>query len=219
MRDANAMNICVVCGVSFQPNLFTPKQKTCGVNCRAEYIKAHDRKRNRLPERKQMTRAATRVYHQAHRQEMIERNRLYRLANPEKVAIYKKWYKETHHEEDLARARAYNKSHKVEHRLWQLTHPENMKNQWINQNARRRMKTRLVGLKISYVRIKERDRMICGICHKRVNPSDLHFDHIIPLACDGEHAEHNIQVTHSRCNTRKGVGRLPSQIRLQMEVN
>ena len=68
--------------------------------------------------------------------------------------------------------------------------------------------------KVDYKAIIVRDKMICGICHKRVVRQDLAFDHIIPLTCGGSHTEDNIQVTHRSCNSAKGRGRLPSQTRL-----
>jgi len=47
--------------------------------------------------------------------------------------------------------------------------------------------------------------MICHICRKKVRLSQLHFDHVIPLAKGGEHSERNIAVSHGRCNQRKSA--------------
>jgi len=67
---------------------------------------------------------------------------------------------------------------------------------------------------ISLESIKLRDKMICGICHRKVREKELAFDHIIPLSRGGAHAEWNLQVSHRSCNAHKHVGTLPSQIRL-----
>ena|SRR5438445_2833522 len=44
----------------------------------------------------------------------------------------------------------------------------------------------------------------CHICGGVVAPSDVHFDHVIPLSRSGPHSEDNIKVAHSVCNLRKG---------------
>lgn len=71
-------------------------------------------------------------------------------------------------------------------------------------NARRRAQQlgSTVG-RISYERIKRRDRMTCHICKKPVVKAELEFDHVIPLAKGGAHVESNIAVSHRRCNRIK----------------
>lgn len=58
--------------------------------------------------------------------------------------------------------------------------------------------------RINYERIKARDRMVCHLCRLVVEPSDLHFDHVIPLARGGDHTEANLAVSHRWCNLKKG---------------
>jgi hypothetical protein len=50
-----------------------------------------------------------------------------------------------------------------------------------------------------------RDEGLCGICGRPVDPQDWHLDHAIPLAAGGEHSYANVQVSHPRCNRRKGT--------------
>lgn len=59
-----------------------------------------------------------------------------------------------------------------------------------------------------------RDRSRCGICGKKVSPQEMSIDHIIPLSAGGTHAAINLQVAHKRCNSRRGAGRIPAQMRL-----
>lgn len=59
------------------------------------------------------------------------------------------------------------------------------------------------GERVDYIEIMLRDRMRCHICRGGVMRSELHFDHVIPLAKDGAHAAHNIAVAHKSCNLRK----------------
>mgnify|MGYP001584484191 CR=1 FL=1 len=158
-----------------------------------------------------------------------DRNKRYYAKHPEKLDAQREWRglhleknKETakryylaHIEEIRALGRAYRASHKEERlayqRAWRKLSPE----KWAAKRARRRaLKLQLTAGTIDYKAIMERDKMICGICHKRVAKKDLSFDHIVPLSCGGAHTEGNIQVAHRRCNSAKRDGRLPSQMRL-----
>lgn len=52
--------------------------------------------------------------------------------------------------------------------------------------------------------------MTCHICDGPIQSrSDLHFDHVIPLAKGGPHSADNIRPSHARCNLRKGVRLIP----------
>lgn len=70
------------------------------------------------------------------------------------------------------------------------------------QRYRARLKGATVGA-VDFDRIIERDRAVCHLCHKAVKPSELGFDHVVPLSRGGEHSERNIAVCHRRCNSRK----------------
>lgn len=59
--------------------------------------------------------------------------------------------------------------------------------------------------RISFERIKTRDKMVCHLCRKRVSLKVLEFDHVIPLAAGGSHTEDNIAVSHRRCNRSKSA--------------
>lgn len=58
---------------------------------------------------------------------------------------------------------------------------------------------------VDFAAILERDGHVCHICSREVEPSDIHFDHVIPLARGGAHSMENIRVAHSLCNLRKGT--------------
>lgn len=62
----------------------------------------------------------------------------------------------------------------------------------------------------SAIEVYERDRWICGICHKKVNRRLKHpdkrsasLDHIVSLADGGSHTKENSQLAHWICNSRK----------------
>ncbi len=60
-------------------------------------------------------------------------------------------------------------------------------------------------VRVNFDRIVLRDKMRCHICRRKVQPKDLHFDHVIPLAKGGTHTESNIAVSHKRCNLSKNA--------------
>ncbi len=50
----------------------------------------------------------------------------------------------------------------------------------------------------------KKDRGICGLCKKWVQPKKASMDHIQPLSKGGAHIWSNMQITHLRCNLVKG---------------
>jgi HNH endonuclease len=48
-----------------------------------------------------------------------------------------------------------------------------------------------------------RDQMVCQICHKKVQPEDLHLDHFEPVVAGGTNDADNLRVTHARCNLHR----------------
>lgn len=85
-------------------------------------------------------------------------------------------------------------------RLYDQRHPEKRRERVMRRNARKRRAT--IGT-VSYQAIWIRDQGMCHLCGLPVQHADCHFDHIIPLAKGGAHAEFNIAVAHSWCNQQK----------------
>jgi len=50
-----------------------------------------------------------------------------------------------------------------------------------------------------------RDNFICYLCGLLVAKDDIHLDHLIPVSLGGSNDEHNLAVTHSKCNKSRGV--------------
>jgi len=71
---------------------------------------------------------------------------------------------------------------------------------------------------VSFKAIKKCDHMICHICGKKIAEEDLSFDHLIPIAHGGPHAEWNLAVAHLECNQKRGPGRIPAQLRLPVAI-
>lgn len=53
--------------------------------------------------------------------------------------------------------------------------------------------------------VLERDGMECQLCGGEVEEGDVHLDHIVPYSHGGPDTVANLQVSHSRCNMRKGA--------------
>ncbi len=51
----------------------------------------------------------------------------------------------------------------------------------------------------------ERDGLRCHLCGGDVPRSDIHVDHVVPLARGGRSTLDNLSVAHSRCNLVKGA--------------
>jgi 5-methylcytosine-specific restriction endonuclease McrA len=123
-------------------------------------------------------------------------------------------------EVDREHARLWARQHREEARVrarkWAADHPERvLENRrryrkerpdvWRKNNAirRARKKGAKVVEAVDFETILTRDKSICWICGKQVNPEELSFDHVIPLSKGGEHSTRNIRVTHLFCNYSK----------------
>lgn len=155
-------------------------------------------------------------YH-ANPDERNAQNKAWREANPERVKEKNAaWYRANADKEaakyleqrDKLRAyyrerRAANPGSEREYqRLWRQRNPEKwaLKNR---ENSRRRQTGRTAS-RVAYATVLERDGMVCHICQDSIaDLSDLHFDHVIPLARGGAHHADNIKPAHALCNLRK----------------
>jgi len=147
---------------------------------------------------KEQGRVHARAYRVAHKEEIAA----YLAIHREKIAIrqraYDAIYYTTHREEHRAQASAWTKAHPQQNAEWSRRH-----------DALKRGAT--IGL-IDLGAIKIRDRMRCAICGKRVKEKDLSFDHSWPLSLGGPHSQENQRVSHRRCNSKRGTGRIPVQM-------
>lgn len=111
--------------------------------------------------------------------------------DPKAIKTYMRAYIEANRDRHNAKSVAWSKANRP-------------KKTAASQRWRARLKTAMVGV-VDFEVIKARDRMRCHICKRKVRESEIHFDHVIPLARGGEHSQQNIAVTHGRCNVRKGA--------------
>ena len=136
-------------------------------------------------------------------------------------AIRRHVYYETHREEEKAQATAWTAANRDQFNAAARTRyeadPEPFKGRSaayrkanphvINeQSARRRARKRAAFVTpVSVAEIYERDKGRCGICGDFVGLDNISLDHVIPLARGGTHEPCNIQLSHLRCNLKKGA--------------
>lgn len=93
---------------------------------------------------------------------------------------------------------------------WRLKHPDSLRD---SQHRRRALKKKTKTEKFSSFDIFDRDRWVCGLCHKKVDrllkwpdPMSASLDHIVPLSKGGTHTRDNVQIAHLICNEKAHTG-------------
>jgi 5-methylcytosine-specific restriction endonuclease McrA len=122
-----------------------------------------------------------------------ERKRLYRATRPEVMREASRRWVARHPEAQREMDRRYRQSPRGR-----------VKNR--EKGARRRALMRAAFVEIvDYAVVLMEHGMFCHICSMViVDTSDLHFDHVIPLAAGGMHEAANIRPAHAVCNLKKG---------------
>lgn len=190
-----------------------------------DIILERQRLRNAIfPERRRAQRIR---YRAAHREELLIRDARYRVEHSEQIRMYQAQYRATHREELRTRKAEYHIANRERIcnyvRYYVMTHQEQVRasrirrRDAINAKTMRRRARKLnapVVERVNRQDIIKRDRGICHICKKRVAPKDMSLDHLVPLVHGGEHTARNLAVAHKVCNSKRGAGRLPAQLRL-----
>lgn len=166
---------------------------------------------------KEAERARRKAYYEAYKEEGKAYSKTWRLAHKEEQKTYDQRYCKAHREEKRAYDQTYRQAHREEKKAYQKAWRQTHKGQRNASKMLRRARQKGIATeRIDFELVKRRDRMQCGICGKRVKPENLSFDHIIPLSKGGPHANWNLQVAHYRCNSARGPGRSPGQLRLAL---
>jgi 5-methylcytosine-specific restriction endonuclease McrA len=131
-------------------------------------------------------------------------NKRYAAKHKVYIIIKDARYRKTHKQEILVRKRAWSKK---DHQL----HPEKKRRK--RTLRRTRLKETIVE-PISLEVLAERDHWTCHICKRKVTRKNWSHDHLIPIAVGGNTTYLNVALCHQRCNSKRGVGRLPAQLRL-----
>lgn len=180
-------------------------------------------------------RETTRLWNLLHPEKQREYRRRYRERNPHPERSYTPEQLEARREKERLRAlnrtdeqraarreserlrgdtrtEAQRAAKRETDRLWRQAHPEKAQEK---RERRRALKKGAAEIEIvSRAAIIARDKAICHICQRKVAKKDMTLDHLIPLSKGGPHTSRNLAVAHRSCNSRRGAGRLPAQLRL-----
>jgi 5-methylcytosine-specific restriction endonuclease McrA len=152
----------------------------------------------------------TSEYHRKHYQRYPEKYKgkpSPHARNPERALIYTQKWRERNREQHMRTLnnwRERNRERVNGHaRAWRRRNPMKARSQGAKKRAMRR-----AAMKGNYVDLQavwERDQGICYLCGKAIDPTNCHFDHVVPIIKGGSHSEENIRATHARCNLKKGA--------------
>jgi len=186
-----------------------------------EFAKDKSRLDGLQPRCRQCQAILSTVWREANRESLREKSIEYRLANPEKRKASVLAYDMANREKNNARQAIYRaadpEKQKRRHATYRAANPEKQTarvarwraaNPDISREALMRYRTRKQSAYVSPVvlsEIYERDKGCCQICGKPVALNKVSLDHIIPLFLGGTHEPTNVQISHGRCNSSKGI--------------
>jgi 5-methylcytosine-specific restriction endonuclease McrA len=222
-----AEKVCTVCGLPKPRAEFSkdaqkkdglrPNCKACHRASRAEYdanyrLEHHDRvlqaqakhreqNRDRISARARAERltngehrrAVERKSHEKHREQKHAYEARRRAENPERERARLATFRKANREQLRQRRREVYRQNIEHYRLKR------------RQEAMLRQARKLAASVevVDYRAIWERDQGICYLCGGVIGPSDVHYDHVVPLSKGGAHSMANIRATHSLCNLSK----------------
>jgi 5-methylcytosine-specific restriction endonuclease McrA len=138
--------------------------------------------------------ASAAAYDAAHREEISARKAAWYVDHREEIAAQQAAYYAANREERTASSAAY-----------QAANPEKRRGYKATRRARKLGNS--IGLPLpDYKAILDKFGMLCHICTLPIElMTDLHMDHVIPLAKGGPHSADNLRPSHSVCNLKKGT--------------
>jgi 5-methylcytosine-specific restriction endonuclease McrA len=197
------------------------------------YCKACHATAEARPERVAKRKAYKSAYHMQHAAAINARTLQWQKDNPEKANAKNRRSKAKHKETILAKEAVYREKYRdacnarrrksrskkplyyaKKGQEWRQAHP--------NKLAEYAHKRRALLNSIPFIEevdieiLFQRDKGICGICHKKVRSlAEASRDHIIPVTVAGsEHSYRNMVLAHKSCNSEKGNRTVTQQMRL-----
>ena len=183
-------------------------------DCRREY------NRQWAAENPEKRKEQDKIYRERHPEKINKKSAKWAKENPEEVKkIQKKWRENNKEAEKIRKKKWVQENPELnaqQTERWRQRYPERVaevnkrtyeknKIKFFERNMRRKaMQLEAQVGTVNYKEILSRDNYICHICGGVIQPNDVHFDHVIPLARGGPHSMDNIKVAHSFCNLSKG---------------
>lgn len=156
------------------------------------------------------------------RDQIVKESREYRKNNPEKVRQsqrsydarnrdtvreYRRAYREKNLEDDIRRNQQNYRNNIEERKRYTSEYKKANPDKRAYYQAKRRARKQgqsITGKPIKRADIIKRDNATCYICRNGpLKNSEIHLDHVIPLARGGSHTSDNIRVACVTCNCKK----------------
>lgn len=169
-----------------------------------------DRKRKRWavdPDWKAKALVHNAAWRERHREEHLARRRADYVRNTARYRADARGYWWRHHDRVLAKQRGNASGRYQRYKVIYVR---------VAMARRARLKGALHIERVDRHAIYRRDGGVCHICRKVVSVAAFTLDHLVPLACGGEHASFNLAVAHRSCNRKKWHHRVPVQVPLPL---
>lgn len=149
----------------------------------------------------EVSRAVHRAFNAAHRDRSRASSKSWRERNPEKAALQRRnWSQRNPDKMALKRRR------------WRRRNPDKVTLQKLRRERLEKSAFREV---VNKSEVYARDGGRCLMCKLRLSIKEATLDHIVPLVLGGAHSLINVRLACRPCNSRRGAGRIPAQMRLQ----
>lgn len=164
------------------------------------------------------------AYRKKHRARLAEKLKAWHAANPERSRQIEKKHQVARRPRKQLADRRYRQERPEAYRA-SIARAKAAKPSLYRQIAvrsaltRRARKKSAVVERVSLQRIVQRDRGRCHLCFLPAALAERSFDHLIPVARRGAHAEWNLMLAHTACNQRRGTRQiLPAETREAAEA-
>jgi hypothetical protein len=165
--------------------------------------KVKEKNRKGYPKRMLKNSIYCKRFHETHKDYKPAYNRAYYLNNKPEILKQVSGYRAKNHDKIKSSNKKYNMSSQGRINRSQAT-----------AIRKARINGASIIEKIDRNAIYERDGGICHICHRKVSKKTFTLDHLVPVVHHGDHTAINIAIAHRGCNSRRGAGRIPAQLRL-----
>jgi 5-methylcytosine-specific restriction endonuclease McrA len=172
------------------------------------YYQAHKAKWNERAKREDV-RATARAWRERTKDKRNAARREWDRRNPERARQIDLRRRERRREKKREADRVYRQQQRARCRASiaraKAAKPEKYRAIQAQSSLRRRARKRAsVVERVSHLYLRERDGMRCHLCGLLIDGA-ASFDHLIPVARGGAHAEWNLMLAHLACNRRRGT--------------
>lgn len=169
-----------------------------GMKCSPQRLEYMRQWRNRNKDRQKEW---FRQHYLNHKEEKLKQCAEYAKNNPERITSIKRRYVERNRE-------LLRKKGRLQAKAYRTKYPDKVRATHIASKHKRRAlesvsKIDLALIKRWIIEVRTKPFVRCHWCGTKVSGSDIHFDHIVPLARGGTHTIGNLCASCAECNQTK----------------